>query len=141
MADLVVTISESVSLNNKDHGSTNVETIGSVSQIDHRIVTATTTEQTIVLFDSAAAAGTFADASVKYLRITNLDGTNFAILRILGNSEEYFVKIEAGDSFILGNSLMDANATGSQSVSLANIDSIKADADSASVSLEIFIAQ
>tara|TARA_R110002020_G_scaffold99711_5_gene236422 strand:- start:5013 stop:5438 length:426 start_codon:yes stop_codon:yes gene_type:complete len=141
MADLVVTISESVSLNNKDHGSTNVETIGSVSQIDHRIVTATTTEQTIVLFDSAAAAGTFADASVKYLRITNLDGTNFAILRILGNSEEYFVKIEAGDSFILGNSLMDANAAGGQSVSLANIDSIKADADSASVSLEIFIAQ
>tara|TARA_R110000751_G_scaffold6230_3_gene26810 strand:- start:1048 stop:1473 length:426 start_codon:yes stop_codon:yes gene_type:complete len=141
MADLVVTISESVSINNKDHGSTNVETIGSVSQIDHRIVTATTTEQTIVLFDSAAAAGTFVDASVKYLRITNLDGTNFAILRILGNSEEYFVKIEAGDSFILGNSLMDANATGSQSVSLANIDSIKADADSASVSLEIFIAQ
>ena len=141
MADLVVTISESVSINNKDHGSTNVETIGSVSQIDHRIVTATTTEQTIVLFDSAAAAGTFVDASVKYLRITNLDGTNFAILRILGNSEEYFVKIEAGDSFILGNSLMDANATGSQSLSLANIDSIKADADSASVSLEIFIAQ
>lgn len=141
MADLVVTISESVSLNNKDHGSTNVETIGSVSQIDHRIVTATTTEQTIVLFDSAAAAGTFADASVKYLRITNLDATNFAILRILGNSEEYFVKIEAGDSFILGNSLMDANAAGGQSVSLANIDSIKADADSASVSLEIFIAQ
>ena len=141
MADLVVTISESVSINNKDHGSTNVETIGSVSQIDHRIVTATTTEQTIVLFDSAAAAGTFVDASVKYLRITNLDGTNFAILRILGNSEEYFVKIEAGDSFILGNSLMDANATGSQSVSLANIDSIKADADSASVSLELFIAQ
>ena len=133
MADLVVTISESVSLNNKDHGSTNVETIGSVSQIDHRIVTATTTEQTIVLFDSAAAAGTFADASVKYLRITNLDATNFAILRILGNSEEYFVKIEAGDSFILGNSLMDANAAGGQSVSLANIDSIKADADSASV--------
>jgi len=141
MADLTVTITESVTLNNKNHGATNVETISSVTQVDHRIMTATTAEHSIVLFDSTIAAGQFVDGSVKYLRVTNLDASEFATLRVLGNSEEYFVKLEAGDSFILGNSLMDANATGSQAASLANIDSIKADANSGTVQLEVFIAQ
>lgn len=140
MADLTVTISESLSLNGKEHGAKNTQTISSVFEVDHRIVTATTTEQSILLFDAAVAAGTFEDGTVKYIRLTNLDSTNFISVRVLGNSEEYFVRLEPGGSFITGNSLMDANATGNQSLTFGNIDSILAKADTANCKLEIFVA-
>lgn len=138
MATLTVTITEAVTLNGASRGSTNTHT-ESVTQIDHRIVTCLhSAEQTVVLFDSAVAAGTIKDATLDYLRLTNLDNTNFVNVRVRGNNEEYFVKLEAGDSFILNNSVMDANAAGGASVSLANIDSIGIQADTASCDVEIF---
>jgi|TARA_R100000479_G_scaffold168311_1_gene109242 hypothetical protein len=140
MADLTITITEAVTLNGASRGSTNTHT-ETVTQIDHRIVTCLhSAEQTVVLFDSAVAAGTITDATLDYLRLTNLDNTNFVTVRVRGNSEEYFVKLEAGDSFMLHNSVMDANATGGASVSLANIDSIGIQADTASCDVEIFAA-
>tara|TARA_R100000406_G_scaffold85827_1_gene69447 strand:+ start:3998 stop:4423 length:426 start_codon:yes stop_codon:yes gene_type:complete len=140
MADLTITITEAVTLNGASRGSTNTHT-ETVTQIDHRIVTCLhSAEQTVVLFDSAVAAGTITDATLDYLRLTNLDNTNFVTVRVQGNSEEYFVKLEAGDSFMLHNSVMDANATGGASVSLANIDSIGIQADTASCDVEIFAA-
>tara|TARA_R100000734_G_C3313346_1_gene104620 strand:- start:802 stop:1227 length:426 start_codon:yes stop_codon:yes gene_type:complete len=138
MATLTVTITEAVNLNGASRGSTNTHT-ETITQIDHRIVTCLhSAEQTVVLFDSAVAAGTIKDATLDYLRLTNLDSTNFVNVRVRGNNEEYFVKLEAGDSFILNNSVMDANATGGASVSLANIDSIGIQADTASCDVEIF---
>lgn len=140
MATLTVTITEAVSLNGASRGSTNTHT-ETVTQIDHRIVDCLhSAEQTVVLFDSAVAAGTIKDGTLNYLRLTNLDSTNFVTIRVQGTSEEYFVKIEAGDSFILNNSLMDANAVGSASVSLNNINSIGVQADTATVAVEIFAA-
>ena len=140
MADLTITITEAVTLNGASRGSTNTHT-ETVTQIDHRIVSCLhSAEQTVVLFDSAVAAGTITDATLDYLRLTNLDNTNFVTVRVQGNSEEYFVKLEAGDSFMLHNSVMDANATGGASVSLANIDSIGIQADTASCDVEIFAA-
>lgn len=138
MATLTVTITEAVTLNGASRGSTNTHT-ETVTQIDHRIVTCLhSAEQTLVLFDSAVAAGTIKDGTIDYLRMTNLDSTNFVTVRVSGNNEEYFVKLEAGDSFILNNSVMDANAAGGASVSLANIDSIGIQADTASCDVEIF---
>lgn len=141
MADLTITITEAVTLNGASRGSTNTHT-ETVTQIDHRIVTCLhSAEQTVVLFDSAVAAGTITDATLDYLRLTNLDNTNFVTVRVRGNSEEYFVKLEAGDSFLLNNSVMDANdETSPASVSLANIDSIGIQADTASCDVEIFAA-
>tara|TARA_B100001287_G_C22529729_1_gene456756 strand:- start:335 stop:760 length:426 start_codon:yes stop_codon:yes gene_type:complete len=140
MATLTVTITEAVSLNGASRGSTNTHT-ETVTQIDHRIVTCLhSAEQTVLLFDSAVAAGTIKDGTLDYLRMTNLDSTNFVTIRIRGNNEEYFVKLEAGDSYILNNQSMDANATGGASVSLNNIDSIGIQADTSSCDVEIFAA-
>ena len=140
MATLTVTITEAVTLNGASRGSTNTHT-ETVTQIDHRIVTCLhSAEQTVLLFDSAVAAGTIKDGTLDYLRMTNLDSTNFVTIRVRGNNEEYFVKLEAGDSYILNNQSMDANATGGASVSLNNIDSIGIQADTSSCDVEIFAA-
>ena len=57
---------------------------------------------------------------------------------------EYFVKLEAEDHFILGNTVMDAHEDGDTTVgdagTLANIDSIHADADTAACQVEYFVA-
>lgn len=140
MATLTVTITEAVSLNGASRGSTNTHT-ETVTQIDHRIVSCLhSAEQTVLLFDSAVAAGTIKDGTLDYLRLTNLDSSNFVTVRIRGNNEEYFVKLEAGDSFILNNQSMDANAAGGASVSLANIDSVGIQADTATCDVEVFAA-
>ena len=140
MATLTVTITEAVTLNGASRGSTNTHT-ETVTQIDHRIVTCLhSAEQTVLLFDSAVAAGTIKDGTLDYLRMTNLDSTNFVTIRVRGNNEEYFVKLEAGDSYIWNNQSMDANATGGASLSLNNIDSIGIQADTSSCDVEIFAA-
>lgn len=141
MATLTVSISESVTLNGKERGSVNTTDITGVTLVNDRIVSVGTAEQSLLLFDSAAAAGQFADATVDYLRITNLDPTNFVVLRLTHGSDEYFVKIAAGDSFVLFETVMDADsAAGVATATLANIDSIKAKADSSACDVEIFVA-
>lgn len=140
MATLTVTISESITLNDKERGSENVLTIAGITQISERIATIGATEIPIVKFGAALDAGQFKDDKVEYLRITNLSSTATVTLRVAGNSEEYFVKLESESSFILSNNDMDANATGAQTVALANIDEIKATASASATDIEIFVA-
>ena len=141
MATLTVSISESVTLNGKERGSVNTTDITGVTLVNDRIVSVGTAEQSLLLFDSAAAAGQFADATVDYLRITNLDPTNFVSLRVTAGNDEYFVKIAAGDSFVLFETVMDTDDdAGAATASLSNIDSIKAVANTAACNVELFVA-
>ena len=139
MATLKVTITEEISIDGVERGSSTNLDIASVTQVDNRIVTVTNTEADIVKFGSAIASGTFVAASVKYLRITNTATSGIVNLRILGTNEEYFVKLTAGNSFILNNTSMDANDSGSQSMTLANIEEIKAITSSGTVATEIIV--
>ena len=142
MATLTVSITESVTLNEKQRGGTTTVDITGVNYVDDRIVKVGTSEQSVILFDTTEAAGQFKDTQVDYLRITNLSATNFITLRMTAGNDEYFVKVPAGDSFVLFDTTMDADsASGVATASLANIDSIKAVADTADCDVEIFVAQ
>ena len=139
MAVLTVTIKEEVTLNGSLRTFENVHT-ETVDDLFHRIYEVgfgSGNEVELLNFGATADGGTVADADLDYLRITKLDSTNFVTIRVLGASKEYAVKVEAGDSFILNNSVLDANATGSATLTLSNIDSIKAYADTAACKLEI----
>ena len=143
MADLTLTITEAVTLNGTSHGATNTQTITGVTDVLHRIVDVPTSGYIdLVNFASAASGVAIADGTAKHVRITNLDATNFVTLRVRETDvQEYFVKIEAKDSFILGNSVGDANDAGTgAAVSFTNVDEIEALADTASCEVEIFIA-
>ena len=140
MAILTVSIKEELSLNGTDYGSEYVMS-ETVTQVYKRIITCTTTEQSILLFAAADAAGTLKDATADYVRITNLDASNTILLRIVGAATQYYVKLEAGDSWIGGNSLMYADATGTSAAgTLIPIDSIYADATGGDADVEIFAA-
>tara|TARA_R110002012_G_scaffold112375_4_gene258038 strand:+ start:13025 stop:13432 length:408 start_codon:yes stop_codon:yes gene_type:complete len=126
-----------------DRGTTNVHT-ETVNEVSHRIMDVGTAYVDVVKFDAAAAAGTFKDDSVQYLRITNIDGSANITLRVSMADSEYFVKLESEDHFILGNNVMDAHEDGDTATgtgeTLANIDNIAAKSSSGTIQIEVFVA-
>ena len=98
-ATMTVTINESVTLNGKNQGSTNTLSIPSIVEVSKRIMTCLTSEVTLVSFAAAVAQGTYIDADVRYVRITNLDDANYVTLNIEGESStDFSVRLDAGSS-------------------------------------------
>jgi hypothetical protein len=146
-APLYVTIKESVMLKGREQGGTTELTISGINEISKRIVTATTTEATILTFSLAIGAGTYIAANVRYMRFTNLDDTNHITLTFKDeDNTEFRVKVDAGQSFIYNadsaGGLVDTmKASGSALASgLADLYDVTVDADTDSCDLEIFIA-
>ena len=147
-ATMTVTLTEAVTLNSKDYGSTQSFTIASIANVDRRIVTVTTTEASIMSFSSAMAAGTHIPAKVQYLRFTNLDDTNHIVLTFANeDDDEVAVKLDKGRSLVLAGDAAGGIADmldmkdSALSLSLGDLKSITADADTASCDMEIFVAE
>ena len=149
-ATLTVKIQEGIVLGGQDMGSMNSYSITGIKNVVKRLMTATTTEADIVKFHaSTEGAGQYIEGSVRYIRITNLDDTNHICLIFVNeNSDEFAVKVDKGQSFIFNADMsggvvdvFDANGAGSATTgSIADLTNIYAQADTASVDLEIFVA-
>ena len=141
MPTLNVTITEEIDINGSNRGSTNVYTIQNVDLVLYQNMSVPNSETNLISFDAAIAGPYVAPGNVEYLRITSSSGT--VDLRIRGTNEEYFVRIGIGESFILNNSSIDANAsTTTQNVSLGSISYISGKGTSAQApsTVEIFAA-
>ena len=105
MADLVVTISESVTVNGALRGSTNNLTVTGITDTFERVVTcphsSTTTIATFSsnVYDSAGAIDT---ENVKYIRVSNLSTTHDMYIGVAATSYAYSMLIPAGVSHIIG---------------------------------------
>jgi hypothetical protein len=140
-ASMTVAITETITLGGTARGSSHTQTIANVNEVDNRIITASTTETDIIGFDTANGQGSYTRTNVKYIRVTNLDDTNFVTLGVSDTgSDTYFINLEAGQSFIIGNDDLEVHATGGASSAFSEADNISAKADTASVDLEIFVA-
>ena len=70
MADLTVTLTEALSLNGYDQGSSTVRTISGITKSSKTILTITTNEAIIATMSGAvASAGHFNDSFVRYMRL------------------------------------------------------------------------
>ena len=144
-ATLTVTLTEAISLNGKDQGATSTFTVASINEIYKHIVTATTTATTFLKFGSAASAGTLIRSDVSYLRLTNLDDTNFVTVGLSDDSADtaYF-KLEKKQSIIIGGTdegpQIDIHASAGAFAAWASVDSLILDSDTASCDVEIFAA-
>ena len=150
-AELTVTVTESITLNSINHGATNTKVISAISEISKRILNITTNEADIANFSGAVgSAGHFNDSYVRYMRFTNLDDTNFLTLTFTNDDrDEVAIKVDAGNSFMwfADNSggmvdVMNAtqNADAASDTALADLRTIKADANTGSCDLEMIIA-
>ena len=146
-ASLTVTLTESISLNGYEQGSSNAVTIASIASVFKRIVAVPTSEVTLYTNHASNVGGsTFDEDDVKYVRITNKDGTNFVDL-IVANSanDECCLRLKAGHSFVLWdqNDVLNAvtqPATITVGAGMEGVASVNAQADTAACDVEVFIA-
>ena len=161
MANLAVTITESVTLNGAARGSTNSLSITGVDDIYHRIITVPAANVTVATFHSTVA---ISDASLdvahaKYIRVTNLDASAAIVLNLnidINNNdgaadENVAIKVGPGESFIMGSPDASLASSGATSAgddtgaaviavgALEDIESIIVTAPS-EVKVEVFIA-
>ena len=147
MADLTVTITESVTINGALRGSNNTLTVSSITDTFERVVTcpqsATTTIATFAsnVYDSAGAIDT---QNVKYIRVTNLSTTADCSLGVAGAASNYTILIPAGNSHIIARAddvlLAEADAVPTYG-SLADITKLEIrPTASTDTDVEIFVA-
>ena len=147
-ATLTVKIHESISLNGKDQGGTTTLSLASINEISKRIVTVTTSEVEVIAMSTAASTGTYIEGDVRYMRFTNLDTANHVVLFFTNESnDEVAIKLDYGQSFIYNSNIdggvvntFDANAGAANINNLGDLVNITAQADTAAVDLEIFVA-
>ena len=143
MSTLTTKIKESITLNNKVYGNENTKTHASITTVRQSIVDVDSGSST-ELFNFAAARaglGTVQDAKAKYIRVTNLDSSNFVIINLfldLSTDEYAAFKLLPGGSMIITK---DTVKTGSATTSLTQLDGVHAKADTADCQVEIFIAE
>ena len=142
---MTITITESL-----DVGTTVMDTSTSVSEtitvndIFKRVISCPTSEIVLYLTHASVPQGYVLDKDlVKYVRITNYDGSNYVTLRVTdGNNDEFAYKLEAGQSFILWGHAASMSAADAATAGAVNADiaSVEAQANSGACDLEILIA-
>lgn len=159
MSDLTVTIKETITLpNGNPQISENVKKIQRVNQISRRIDTITTSFEgtgievlRFVDSENRQTAGSFVKGTVKYIRFTNLDSTNFCNIYLINEDQNFTrLKLDAGKTIMFSNDDFIASSTSDYVVegyvdsayytSFEDLDVIKAKADTADIQLEYLVA-
>ena len=104
MADLVTTITETVTLNNSLRGSSNTITTSGIVDVFERILTCTHSQTTTVaVFNTTphGADGALDVENCKYLRVTKLSTDQDMKVAYVTSATNYQVTVRAGGSHIL----------------------------------------
>lgn len=145
-ATLTVTIQESITLGGTQFGGIKQLEITGINEAYKRIVKCVNSQTTtIATFSGNAFASDNAidTEDAKYIRVTNLDDANSVELAIVGAATLYQVRLNAGESHILGSpdDLMLAEADTSPSFgTMADIASIQVNPAGNDVDVEILVA-
>ena len=90
MATLTITVSESVTLQGKNHGTSNTTTISSIAEIYKRIM-AIDNSASVVLYtcgtSTKAAGSAFDSDDIKYVRMTNI-GAQPINIKVIGTGND-----------------------------------------------------
>ena len=147
MADLVVTISESVNINGALRGSSNTLTTTGIVDTFERVLTAAHSQTTTICTFATTphtSAGALDVENCKYLRITNLSETEDMKLALVTTNTNYQVTVRAGGSHMLFQA--EEGAIGEEDTSpafptLEDITSLQVrPSGSADVQVETFVA-
>jgi hypothetical protein len=145
-APIKITIKEEITLDGVEYNYEDVLTIDDIASVFRQIIPIPQSEVIILAMGSAVAAGQFVETKVMYIRITNKDDANFVTLIFRDETgAEFAVKLDYGQSFIYSGDreggvvdTMDADSS-ALTVGLADLVDITANANSASVDLELIV--
>ena len=136
-----VTISEQLVLAGVDRSGLHTRTITNIAEADRRVMTIdSANEIDIIELNSNNGQGKFIRSAIRYIRITNLDNTNFLRVRFKkSGAETADVKVDAGATFMLSTGSMDADTSAGAFSAFVDIDVISAQADTADVDIEYVV--
>ena len=138
---LNVSIEETITLNGVNHGSFNNYSVPSINEVSRRIVSVPTAVKTIAEFDpSTVGPGKFDSDDVRYLRVTNLDNTHYITVGVKSGTDTAYFKVLAGGSFLINDINIDANTGGSAFSAFVRVTGVTAQANTAAVDVELFVA-
>lgn len=148
MADLKVTIKESINLNNTAYGSTRTVTYSDIVDVYKRILTLTAdTEVNLYTTAASQTEGSVMDKdSVKHVRITNLESSTAINVQITQGEDAgvTWFQVLAGDSLLLGSHSLSMDAASATlalgGITLGDITSVDASGSGATAQVELFIA-
>ena len=103
MANIVTTITESVTINGKEQGGKTSKTISNINDIFKRVILVPTSETILYETDASTVTGSKLDRdNVKYVRITNLSPSNTVdIILTNEDNDEAGIALKSGTSLIL----------------------------------------
>ncbi len=137
---LKVTLEENLVLNGKVQGNKNTFSVGTVNEASQRILTVpSASEVTVVSFGTAVGAGTYVTDNIRYIRIKNLDDTNWVRVRLFADLETdkiADVLVQPGQFFMLGSPKISDTAVFS---AFTNLTSIKMQSNAADVDVELLV--
>jgi hypothetical protein len=143
MANLYITVTEEITLDNINRGVSTIQTISNINNIDNRILTCPTGSYTgLFLFSSSSVdAAVFPTGSFKYGRVSNRSNTTVKLLvNTVNNSNETFL-IGANSSFILSTALTSGSKVTENSFTFNDfINEISVEPSGSSATIEYFIA-
>ena len=148
-ATLTVSIREQITMNGTDYGGITRYISNNISEISRRLVTTNGTGSTeIIRFQPSASAGQYINTDVRYLRVTNLDNSNFTTLRFKGlGGTDYACRLDPTSSYVVmttqpsGSSNAGVTGYGDiNGITLTSLKNITAFADTSAVDLELFVA-
>jgi len=140
-ATATIQITESLNLAGVDRGGNHSRTISNIAEADRRVMTVSSSGETdVVELNTANGQGKFVRSAIRYIRITNLDDTNFIRVRFKkSGAETADVKVDAGATFMLSTGSMDADTSAGAFSAFVDIDDISAQADTADVDIEYVV--
>ena len=140
-ATATVQIVESITLGGVDRGATHTRTIENVAEVDRRVMTVdSSNEIDLIELNTDNGQGKFVRASIRYIRITNLDNTNHIRVRFKkSGAETVDVKVSAGATFFLSTGDFEAKVAAGAFSTYEEIDVISAQADTADVDIEYVV--
>ena len=140
---------ETITINNVAYNATNTLTILLVTEVSQRIVEVPTSEIILLAFQATTpGAGTFDEADVRYIRITNKDDTNFVQLTFRDeNGTEFAIEVDAGNTFIYScdnaggvvDTMIAAGSALTVPSTFADLVDITAAADTAAVDVSYYV--
>jgi hypothetical protein len=142
-SNLIVTITESYSLNGVDYGNTMNKTYTSNDQVSQRVMSIagkgaeTVTWTDILALSTVDGQGQVVKADYKYFRITNLDTVNTLNLRVYNG--EYWITIEVSpaSSLLFMDAGTDVTTSASTVISLRDIQAIAGQSSHATEAIDV----
>lgn len=143
--ELSVNITESITLNGSEYGNSISKSFSTLGEVDQRIMNITQLNfesggTEIIKTSTEDGRGTVVANDWAYFRITNLDDTNFITLRFVSATDAVYIKIEAGESFMLMSPDFDIESSPFGGGTFADIRTIAAASDTAACDIEYVIA-